>query len=632
MTAPELYWLPDLPNWDSALKSLNAGDAAQAWENMVALANSRVDFLRTQRLARALERHLPEGPPALATRPVRLAILSSSTVDHLLAGLRVGALRRGLWMTAYRNDYGQFFHELVDTKSGLHRFSPNVILFALDAHYLLGAADAGMNQAAAEALVESACANLQNLWRLARAHFAAQVIQQCALPVFPALFGSNEHRLPGSRRRLLERLNMRLRELADAEGVDLMAIDTLAMKDGLAAWHDPVLWHRAKQEVHPAASHVYGDLVARLVAAQQGRSAKCLVLDLDNTLWGGVIGDDGVDGIVLGQGSALGEAYIEFQRYAREQMRRGTILAVSSKNDEANALAPFRSHPEMVLAREDFSCFVANWHDKASHIRQIAGKLNIGLDAMVFVDDNPFERNIVRRELPMVSVPELPDDPALYARCLADAGYFEGLALSAEDLERTQLYRSDLKREEAKSATTDLDAYLKSLCMTLHWKPFDKIGLTRIVQLINKTNQFNLTTQRYTEGEVRFVMEDPLVLTLQLQLVDSFGNNGIIGVIIGRLASAELKIDTWLMSCRVIGRQVEQATMNLIAECARRRGAERVIGEYRPTPKNGMVREHYPSLGFSPLPGGVGGNRLWSLDLASFKPFETHIALTEDRT
>src|SRR6185312_454811 len=298
--------------------------------------------------------------------------------------------------------------------------------------------------------------------------------------------------------------------------------------DGLAAWHDPALWHRAKQEVHPSAAPGYGDLVARLLAAALGRSSKALVLDLDNTLWGGVIGDDGLEGIKLGQGSALGEAFVAFQRYARDLARRGVILAVCSKNDEANALEPFEKHPEMVLRREDIACFAANWTDKASNLREIAERLNIGLDAVVFADDNPFERNIVRRELPMIAVPELPEDPALFSRCLADAGYFEATSLTNEDFERTALYQTNAARESLLASTTDLDAYLRSLEMTLVYRPIDEPGMTRVVQLINKTNQFNLTTTRYTEGDIRSIQADERAIALQFRLVDKLGDNGMI--------------------------------------------------------------------------------------------------------
>jgi FkbH-like protein len=444
------------------------------------------------------------------------------------------------------------------------------------------------------------------------------------------LLGNNEHRLPGSRAGFVTRLNQTIRAMAEQEGVDILAVDERAARGGIGKWHDPALWHRSKQEVSPTAGPLYGDLVGRWLAAKQGRSFKCLVMDLDNTLWGGVIGDDGLEGIALGQGSPLGEAYTAFQDYARELSRRGVILAVCSKNDEANALEPFEKHPDMVLKRGDIASFVANWQNKADNIRAIARELNIGLDALCFIDDNPFERNLVRQELPMVAVPEVSDDPTGYPVALADGGYFEGLAVTEEDRERTSQYQGNKAREALKAAVTDLPSYLRSLEMQLIWKHFDKIGLQRIVQLINKSNQFNLTTRRYTEDDVVAVMADPDAFGLQLRLTDRFGDNGIIAIIVGRLlANKDLYVDTWLMSCRVLGRQVEPTTLNLIAQEALRLGAKRLIGEYIPTKKNGMVKDHYARLGFTVMEADAAGGNRNILDLAGFTPAETFIHVTE---
>jgi len=339
-----------------------------------------------------------------------------------------------------------------------------------------------------------------------------------------------------------------------------------------------------------------------------------LVLDLDNTLWGGVIGDDGLEGIVLGQGDPAGEAFVGLQSYALQQAKRGVILAVCSKNDEANAIAPFAQHADMILKRSDIASFVANWDDKAKNIRRIANDLNIGLDSLVFVDDNPFERNLVRAELPMVAVPELPDDPALFARALADAGYFEGIRITEEDRERTRQYQVNAERSVLLAESADLPTYLRGLEMKLVWKEFDAVGLQRIVQLINKTNQFNLTTKRYNEADIRAIMEDPDAFGLQLRLIDRYGDNGVIAIVIGKRRNDEVAIDTWLMSCRVLGRQVEEATLGLIADATARLGAERIVGEYSPTAKNAMVRDHYLKLGFTHVESlGSGGTR-WELD------------------
>jgi FkbH-like protein len=333
---------------------------------------------------------------------------------------------------------------------------------------------------------------------------------------------------------------------------------------------------------------------------------------------------------VLGQGNALGEAFVAFQHYARELAQRGVILAVCSKNDVANAVAPFDSHPDMVLKRTDIACFMANWDDKPSNLRVVADQLSIGLDALVFADDNPFERNLVRRELPMVAVPEMPEDPADFVRTLAVAGYFEAPTITQEDRDRGGQYQGNIQREILRTSSTDLSSYLRGLEMQLFWRRFGRDHMSRVVQLINKSNQFNLTTRRYTEGDVLAIMENPRTFGMHLRLVDRFGDNGIIAVIIGKLTEDEgLLIDTWLMSCRVLGRQVEPTTLNLIAAQARELGADRLIGEYIPTKKNGMVKEHYAKLGFTLLHSGDSGETRYVRDLRSFEPYETFIDVRE---
>jgi len=287
----------------------------------------------------------------------------------------------------------------------------------------------------------------------------------------------------------------------------------------------------------------------------------------------------------------------------------------------------------MVLKRGDIASFVANWRDKPTNLWAIAEELNIGIDALVFVDDNPFERELVRRELPMVAVPEVSDDPTSYAQTLADAGYFEAVAITDEDRARSGQYQSNRQRDALKASATDLDSYLRGLEMRLLWRRFDRVGLARTVQLINKTNQFNLTTRRYSEADVVAVMQDERAFGAQLRLIDRFGDNGIIAIVIGRLQDdADLLIDTWLMSCRVLGRQVEPTTLNLVASLAKKLGARRLVGEYIPTSKNGMVRDHYKRLGFSacnenPNPDGATRH---ILDLAGFTPRDTFVEVAEE--
>ncbi|PWB84392.1 MAG: hypothetical protein C3F11_01580 [Methylocystaceae bacterium] len=628
-----LPWLPSAEDARGRLRALRdlAGATAEAWSEAMVLANSRLDFIQINALDQIVRRIFVDGPPAgSAAGPVRLALLGSSTLTHLLPGIRVGALRRGMWATLYEADYGQYLQELLNLESGLHRFRPNAVLFAFDSRHVCAGVHAGLRAEEVEARLDSVADGIVECWDLARAAFRCDILQQTILPAHVELLGNNEHRLPGSRAHFVGRLNIRLRELAQRHGVDIVAVDQRVAQDGLAAWRDPALWHRARQEVSFDAAPLYGDLVARALAARAGRSAKCLVLDLDNTIWGGVIGDDGVDGIALGQGSALGEAFAAVQDYALELSRRGIILAVCSKNDEANALEAFERHPEMMLRREHIASFMANWNDKAANLRAIAQELNIGLDALVFLDDNPFERVLVRRELPMVAVPEAPEDPALVPRLLADAGYFEAVALTEEDRLRTGQYQQQRAHRELQASATDLTSYLQGLEMRLFARRLDQSGLTRTVQLIGKTNQFNLTTRRHGESEIRAVIDDPSCFGLQLRLTDRFGDNGVIAIVIGRArGDGDVLIDTWLMSCRVLGREVEQATLNLIVAEALRLGARRLIGEYRPTKKNGMVKDHYEKLGFAPLRAGADDAVFSVLDLAGFSPLPTHIEIKE---
>lgn len=625
----DLHWLPDDPRWAEQLAVVAPAEGVESmvWSQVVALARNRLSALQTIQLDRRRAKALPSAPPQLPGPAVRLTILGSSTVDHLAAGIRVGGLRRSIWIETYIPAYGQYAQELLDPASGLHDFAPTTVLFALDGHHLLQGITPTATSESVSATLSGIIDRLETQWLTARRKSSAHIIQNIPLPVFLPLLGGNEHRLPGSQLTALRQFSALLRSRADAAGVDLIALDDRAASDGLMAWHDPALWHRAKQEIHPQATALYGDLVARLVAANQGRSRKCLVLDLDNTLWGGVIGDDGLAGIKLGQGSARGEAHLAFQHYARDLGRRGVILAVCSKNDELNAQEPFQSHPEMALRREDIACFVANWTDKASNLREIAKRLNIGLDSLVFADDNPAERAIVRRELPMVEVPELPEDPTFYASCIANAGYFEATKLTVEDAHRTQLYQQNVARESLMVTATDMDGYLHSLAMQAIWDRFDPICRPRIVQLINKTNQFNLTTRRVTDDEIGRLIEDDSALTLQIRLLDQFGDNGIVAIVAGNAdkSTHAIHLNTWLMSCRVLGRGVENETLNLVASEALRLGATRLVGQYIPSAKNGMVRDHYRKLGFSIGTEDSDGTTTWFMDLVNFVPCPTFI-------
>ncbi|MBU0812615.1 MAG: HAD-IIIC family phosphatase [Gammaproteobacteria bacterium] len=603
----QLLWLAQHPDLGFAI-----GEAKREADPLVRLglaaqlAGYRRDFTLTTRL----DRLASDGLRALATdeistsglQPLRIALLSSHTVDHLVPAIRVAGLQRRLALSVHVAPYGMYRQALLMDDAELASFAPQLIVLALDARDAPLQLPLEASQQDVDAAVAERVDELRLLWRRARERYAAQVVQQTIVPADPPIFGSFEALVPASPYALIERLNAAIRAAAREDGVLLMDLAWEAARgsygDGLA---EPVRWHQAKQLVSPNLAPLYGDQLARIAAASAGLSRKCLVLDLDNTLWGGVVGDDGVEGIHLGQGSPSGEAFLAFQRYAAQLARRGIILAVCSKNDLSVAEAAF-NHPEMALKRSDIAAFVANWEDKAGNLRRIASMLDIGLDSLVFVDDNPAERDIVRRELPEVAVPELPDDVADYPARVAAAGYFEAVSFTSDDATRGRNYALNAERKAAMSQATDMEGYLRGLEMVLTATPIGAAELARSTQLINKTNQFNLTTRRYSEAEVERIASDPAAVALAIRLADKFGDNGLISVVLARpdasVASDELLIDSWLMSCRVLGRQVEDAVLDVLAAAATAAGYRALIGEYRPTERNGMVAEHFPRLGF----------------------------------
>jgi FkbH-like protein len=401
----------------------------------------------------------------------------------------------------------------------------------------------------------------------------------------------------------------------------LLDVAGLAETVGLADWHNQQLWNMAKFPFSDELIPLYADHVARTVAAIRGKSGKVLILDLDNTVWGGVVGDDGLEGIQIAQGDARGEAHLAVQRLALDLRQRGIVLAVSSKNTDEVAREPFEKHPEMLLELEHIAVFQANWNDKATNIQAIAEELSLGLDSMVFLDDNPVERGLVRELLPQVGVPELPEDPAYYARTLTAGGYFEAVTFASEDLKRAGFYQDNAKRASLQKQVGGLDAYLASLDITITFQPFDATGRARIVQLINKSNQYNLTTRRYTDPEVAEAEDDPEVFTLQVRLDDVFGDNGMISVVICRPGEAGVwVIDTWLMSCRVLGRRVEHMVLREILEHARAAGVHRLSGIYRPTDRNKLVVDHYEKLGFTKVEEEASGLTRWELPVEGAAP------------
>ena len=628
-----LSWLPTHDNINGALREVRAQpDPSQRLRTLVSLAGFDRDMVTTAKLDRVLA-ELPDAADDIIVDglvPVRLAILSSHTVDHLTPSIRVAGLSRGVLLKLHVGNFGLYRQALFAGDPDLEAFAPNIVLLALDEQALVPALPLATPGAEVAEAIGRQIDELRTLWAAVRRRYSAQPVQQTLLPMSPSVFGSFDGRVAASPRVMCEAINAAIRRAASDDEVLLVDVDwQMPAHASDSDLIDPVRWHQAKQLINPVVAPIYGDLVARLAAATVGRSRKCLVLDLDNTLWGGVVGDDGFDGIRLGHGSAEGEGHLALQHYVSQLAERGVILAVCSKNDHEIAWNAFVNHPDMAIAATSIACFIANWSDKATNLREIARRLNIGLDSLVFVDDNPAERAIVRQELPDVAVPELPDDVADYPARLAEAGYFEPAALTADDFSRGSAYAANSGRDALLDVTTDMDQFLQSLGMTMTVMPIAAADLPRSAQLINKSNQFNLTTRRRTEVELRSFLDDPQAVGLCFRLADRFGDNGLISVILARpdqrLPIDEMLIDTWLMSCRVLGRGVEAAALEVLAQAARAKGVVGLVGEFRPSGRNAMVAEHYRSLGFVPIEplADRPGSTFWRLEIGDM-PLPSH--------
>jgi FkbH-like protein len=608
--------------------ALATRDEALRLDVLRSLADTAPGYVETIQLDKALAGIAPEVAEQRLTR-VRVAIVSSVTIDHLVPGLRVAALRRGFFLRVFAGAFGQYRHELLDPATPVQAFAPDAVLLSLSARSLIGALPIDAGPEHVERALQAEVAEVRALWQAARQRFGANVLQQTYLDVFEPLFGSFDRIAAAAPARVVDRLNELLAQAAREDGVALIDVARAAARDGIDAWYDAARWLQGKMEIAPQAAGRYGELLARVLSAQQGRSRKCVVFDLDNTLWGGVVGDVGTEGLVLGEGSAAGEAHLALQRYARRLKDRGVVLAICSKNDPAVAEQAFDRHPEMVLKRSDIACFVANWKDKAENLRGIAETLNIGLDSLVFVDDNPAERARVRDAFPMVAVPELPQDPAHYVRVLADQGYFEAVSFTQEDSARAASYAANAQRDALRSAAQSIDEFLRGLDMEVVCGPVGDLELERATQLINKTNQFNTTGRRYSAQEVARIAADPGSITLQLRLADRLGDSGLVSVMIlrpGTGGPAELDLDIWVMSCRVFGRQLEDEGMNIAIEQARAKGVQTLSARFVPSARNGVIGCLFSNLGFELIgDNAASGEQRWRLAVAEYAPRQTFI-------
>jgi FkbH-like protein len=623
MTMDRLYtdmtWLPEAP--DDIARRIKALDveADDLGAQMRALVAFRLSQNQLTKLGKLMATALRTRASIKSLAGFRLAVLSNGTMDMIAPVLVASAIRHGVGLEIVLPSFAQVAQEVLLPDSAIYKAAPAGVLFAIDYRALPIQISPG-DRPATERTVAGVMAYLRTLREGVKRNSEALCIFQTFAPPAETLFGNIDAAVPGTLASILAAVNMQLAAECLEKGDVLFDVATLAQTVGVANWHDQQMWNMGKFPFADALVPLYADHVGRLVGAIRGKSRKVLILDLDNTVWGGVIGDDGLDGIKIAQGDAIGEGHLSIQRLALDLRRRGIVLAVCSKNTDEVARTPFTDHPEMLLKLDDIAVFQANWNDKATNIKSIAHELSLGIDSMVFLDDNPAERGLVRALLPEVAVPEVTDDATHYARTLSAAGYFEAISFSSEDLKRADFYQDNAKRANLMRGVDGVDAYLASLNMTITFQPFDAVGRARIVQLINKSNQFNLTTRRYTEPEIEAIEADASTLGLQVRLSDSFGDNGMISVVICRPAApAEWAIDTWLMSCRVLGRKVEWMVLGEILRHARAHGVERIVGRYIPTEKNALVVDHYRKLGFEKVGEDADGTSHWALDVKSAK-------------
>ena len=510
-----------------------------------------------------------------------------------------------------RRPYGSIEQEIWDAESGLALFRPDIVILVMHWRDLHLNAVTEDEQAWVGRFVEQRKAE----WRRLSDLFACHVIQPSFDYRADEAYGHLADVLPGGRTRVIDLLNLRLREEA-SPNVSILNLAAAQREAGTKRWEDALAWTRYRQ--HPATEALpeLAEAYMSHVRAVLGLSRKVLVTDLDNTLWSGVIGEDGLDGIGIGPGTAEGEAHLDLQQYMLDLKRRGILLAVCSKNNLEDAQLPFRRHPHMALRLEDFAAFRANWEDKASNLRAMASDLSLGLDSFVFLDDNPFEREWVRSQLPEIAVVDLESSPFRRLRQLDRGRYFEALSLSGEDMARSDRYRVEAQRASLHASSASLDDFLQKLQLEAAVEEVAENNLARVTQLVNKTNQFNLTGRRYTEAQVRSVAEDPQGWARAFQMSDRMGSYGVIGVLccLPTDRGDAWEIDTWLMSCRTLGREMEKFMFDRMVEAAVERRISRIVGVYRPTAKNGLVSKLYDQMGFRRV-GESGGEVRYELDV-----------------
>lgn len=546
---------------------------------------------------------------------VKVALLGDSATQLLNIALRGMANNYNLNLDVYEADYDQIDQQVFDPASELYSHQPEFIILSksvekLEQKFL------GLKNDQKTSFAENQFDYFENLFNTIENQSPKSKIISFNYPQnFDLSLGNFALRSLDSFRFQIQKLNMMMMEKGAEKG-NLFLLDVAGLQSeyGAAARIDQKFYISSNQIFSVGFLPKVAKHLMDIIGAIRGTHLrKCLILDLDNTTWGGIIGDDGIEKIQIGD-LGNGKAFTNLQKWAKDLKNRGVILCICSKNTESIAKNVFENHPDMVLRLDDIAVFMANWENKADNIRHIQSILNIGFDSMVFVDDNPFERNLVRTELPKVTVPELPEDPTEYVAYLRTLNLFETASVSKEDGIRTKRYQEEAKRSKSKAKFGSIDDYLKQLEMHAECVPFTEFSIPRIAQLTQRSNQFNLRTIRYTEEEVKNISTADDKSTFQISLKDKYGEYGLISLVIGEVKGKALFIDTWIMSCRVLKRNVESFVLNKIVERGQELGLEEIVGEYLPTPKNALVKDHYKNLGF------LKSGEIWKLNIADYQP------------
>lgn len=565
-----------------------------------------------------LRRNLKKDSSLLPT--IKVALAGDTATQFLATALKGTGIDRGFSIDLFETDYNQVERQLLDTTSDLYAFDADYIVVFQSTHKLLST----FNKLPVEqqhTLADERISLVKSITTTTK----SRVIYYNYPEIDDAIFGSYANKVMRSFIYQVRRLNLLLMECSMANpNLYICDVASIQNKLGRDTMFHPAVYIGSEMVLSLDAIPHVAARTLDIIAALQGKFKKCLILDLDNTVWGGIVGDDGYEKLELGHELGIGKAFTEFQQWALKLKNRGVVLAVCSKNNEETAKEPFRKHPEMVLKLDDIAVFIANWENKADNIRQIQSILNIGFDSMVFLDDNPFERNIVRENLPDVTVPELPEDPAEYLEFLYGLNLFETTTFSRADADRTKQYQIEAERAATQISFTNEADFLKSLHMESEVRPFNSFNIPRVSQLSQRSNQFNLRTVRYTEADIEKMSEDSNFQNFSFTLTDKFGDNGLISVVIlEKKDNDTLFIDTWFMSCRVLKRGMEHFTLNTIVEYAKQKKFKRIVGEYIPTAKNSMVKDHFAQLGFIQMEDTT--RNLFSLQVDNYNIKECYI-------